>query len=424
MHLSLTILCFMQLSIVLSVEGVSMTINPSFMVVGSSSANPVRQLELRCFSDGTDHIETIYRLDMSRRRSSDPDFVNIASIDGYKIIKSFPLDMKSPNATGSLEHVPGEPPTSGTLTVTMDGEGLTCNDQAEFRCTMTYKKMGTPTAAPVSQSNNFTVITAPNDVRIIDAMYEENGVMKRLENDKSFKVGTRIMYRCSANTGSDSSVSISWERSPVMGASTNFVPYIPADDIVQDPVISTGCSNTQTSSMYYNLTSSDFDGIIFRCKVRSFLNGEWYQSTSIERRTLADHTSGNAGGKAGGPLGSPLEAGIIAGAVVGSVVVIVVIIILMYLWIRKRRTKEPPRTTEEVESLDPPPTGNIYSRPEKKKRTNLGTKVGDGNSRKPPEPSDIQYADLDLPKQPRPIPRKSKAKVPPVEYTEIRLHKS
>ncbi|KAL3886913.1 hypothetical protein ACJMK2_026872, partial [Sinanodonta woodiana] len=275
-------------------EGVSMIINPSSMVVGSNSAIPVIQLELKCLSDGTDNIETVFRLEISRKRFSDSEFVDIAAIDDYTITTNFPQDMRSPNATGSILHsTQGGPPTSGILIVTMDAGSLTCSDQAEFRCTMTYN-MKEKAASPVSQSKNFTVITAPNDVHITYAQYEENGVMRRLENDKSYKVGTRIMYRCSANIGSDASLLISWDRSSVMGGSTHFVPYIPAEssDIVQDPVISTNCFNHRTSSMYYNLTNSDSDGITFQCKVRSLLSNEWYESTSVPRRVFTDNANG------------------------------------------------------------------------------------------------------------------------------------
>ncbi|KAK3601280.1 hypothetical protein CHS0354_040460 [Potamilus streckersoni] len=291
MHQSLTIFCLVQLSIVASVEGVSMTIVPSSILAGSNSTNPVPRLQLKCFSNGTNNIETVYRLEISRKRSSDPDYAIIAAVDDYKTTTSFTLDMRSPNATGRLVRVAaGEPPTSGILIVTMDGGGLTCKDQAEFKCTMTYKMMGaTNTTSPVSDSNNFTVITPPNDVRVVDARYEEGGIQLELTNDIRLKVGTRIMYRCTANIGDDFSVAILWERTSLI--STNFSTYTPTvpTDIVQDPVTATNCSFRRTSSMYYNLTSEDDDDITFRCKVRAYLGGQWYESTSAHHRAFVVH---------------------------------------------------------------------------------------------------------------------------------------
>ncbi|KAL3887145.1 hypothetical protein ACJMK2_027098 [Sinanodonta woodiana] len=287
MHRILPVLCFLKLTIVLSVEGVSMTITPSPMVVDSSSANPVTPLQLRCSSDGTDNIETVYRLDLSRKRSSDPDFNNIASVDAYKTTTNFSPDMRSPNATGStLCSTAGGPPTSGILIVTMDAGSLTCSDQAEFRCTMTYNMKRTATFT-VSQSTDFTVITAPNDVRIIDALYEEGGIQLQLINDSKLNISTRIRYRCAANIGDDFNGTILWERS--MGISTNFSTYIPtvSTDIVQDSVTRANCSFNLTSCMYYNLSSGDNNGTTFRCKVRAYLGGKWYESMSAHHRIFA-----------------------------------------------------------------------------------------------------------------------------------------
>ncbi|KAK3601281.1 hypothetical protein CHS0354_040461 [Potamilus streckersoni] len=140
----------------LDVKGVSMTIAPSSIVVGLRSANRVTRLELECNSTGTNNIETLYRLEISRKKFSEQEYVEIAAVDAYKIAKNFPPDMKSPNASGGL--VPVEAPTSGTLVMTMDGVELTCNDTAEFKCTMTYKMTGTVLTSLASESNNVTVI--------------------------------------------------------------------------------------------------------------------------------------------------------------------------------------------------------------------------------------------------------------------------
>ncbi|KAK3575964.1 hypothetical protein CHS0354_031228 [Potamilus streckersoni] len=290
MHKRLTIVCLMQLIIRFSVEGVSMLITPSAMAVGSASS--VTRLELRCSSDGTSN-NGIYSLEISRRRFTEMGFSSLVVLDvlhGIRQDPTIPADIlaKSPNITGGLVG------TSGTLTLTMDGGSITCNDQAEFKCEMTYKIAGVTGSQTVLESNNFTVITVPSDFRITDALYEDKGVQLQLTNDSKLNVGTRITYRCSANIGSDSSLAIVWERSSILGASTDFTAYSPTvtTDIVQDPPVQGSCSYTRTSTMYYNMTSMDDDGILFRCKVRVYIGNQWYDPKSNPRRTFAASPGG------------------------------------------------------------------------------------------------------------------------------------
>ncbi|KAK3575963.1 hypothetical protein CHS0354_031227 [Potamilus streckersoni] len=290
----LIIVCLVELAILFPVDGVSMYINPSSLVVGSSSANPVTRLELRCSSDGTSN-NGIYNLEISRRRFTETGFsslVGLDILDGIRQDPNIPADIlaKSPNITGSLV---GTPPYSGTVTLTMDGGSITCNDQAEFKCEMTYKISGVTGSTTVHESTNFTVITIPNDFRITDALYEDKGIQLQLINDSRLTVGTRIIYKCSANIGSDSTLSVAWERSSILGASPDFTTYTTtvSTDIVQDPPVQNSCSFTRTSTMYYNMTSMDDDGILFRCKVRVYIGNQWYEPTSKPRRTFAISTS-------------------------------------------------------------------------------------------------------------------------------------
>ncbi|KAK3575970.1 hypothetical protein CHS0354_031233 [Potamilus streckersoni] len=419
MLLNVLLCYFVQLLFITSVGGVSMSVTPSSMVVGSASS--VTRLELRCSSDGTSN-NGIYSLEISRKRFTETRFSSLVVLDvldGIRQDPNMPADIlaKSPNITGGLVG------TSGTLTLTMDGGSITCSDQAEFKCEMTFKITGVTGSQTLNESTNFTVITVPSDFRITDALYEDKGIQLQLTNDSKLNVGTRITYRCSANIGSDSSLAIVWERSSMLGASTDFTAYTPtvSTDIVQDPPVQGSCSYTRTSTMYYNMTNMDDDGVLFRCKVRVYIGNQWYDPISVPRRTFAISSGGT--GKQVAVAETPAQAGMIAGAVIGSIAGVVLIIVLIYfLWYRRRGTGESYRTKEEGERPEPPPTDYTYATADKKKRTNLGTKVGDSDSRKPPGSSELHYAELELSKEPRPIPRKSKAKDPPVEYTEIRFN--
>ncbi|KAL3886933.1 hypothetical protein ACJMK2_026889 [Sinanodonta woodiana] len=97
--------------------------------------------------------------------------------------------------------------------------------------------------------------------------------------------GTRIKYRCTANVGSVPEGEILWERSSEMGTINSFIPYTPtlSTDIVQDASRQNGCFYSRTSTMYYNLTKLDEDGISFRCRALTYLGGKLYDALSKQQ---------------------------------------------------------------------------------------------------------------------------------------------
>ncbi|KAK3579753.1 hypothetical protein CHS0354_002403 [Potamilus streckersoni] len=290
--------CLFSLVILLaalySVVGVSMYITPSPMIVDPSSETAV--LKLECSSDGTSNISGVYTLAILRRRSADIEYTRVAQLGVYggKLDPNVPADLlaKSPNVIGGLE---GTPSTSGRVILNMDSRGLTCNDQAEFKCELTYEDTRASGTVTVSTHSYLTVIAAPRDAKITGAFYEIGGNPTQLNDDSGLNVDTRITYICTANIGSDPNVVIVWEKSSQIGTCTEFVTYNPvvSTDIVQGSVIQRNCSFSRTSSMYYNMTPFDDFGVAFRCKVRAFIGGKWYEKISAHRKTYTVHSPTN-----------------------------------------------------------------------------------------------------------------------------------
>ncbi|KAL3886929.1 hypothetical protein ACJMK2_026886 [Sinanodonta woodiana] len=286
MFTRILVCCLVHFISILSVNGVSMFLNPSSIVIGSNIVNPSTSLNIQCSSSGTLDVDTFFQLKLSRRKFTEPNFIGIASMkfDGLaKLDQSVPSDIqiRSPNITGSVDT--GK--KSGTMTVSMNVQGLACTDQAEFKCTLTYSDPNQISQTVIDQ-NNFTVITVPSGV-IIDSpeYFDDNGNTLQLNNNSIVSVGTRIKYRCTANVGSFPEGEIIWERSSQMGSIYSFIPYTPtpSTDIVQQSSEQDGCLYRRVSTMYYNLTEADEIGISFRCRARSYLGGKLYEALSNQQ---------------------------------------------------------------------------------------------------------------------------------------------
>ncbi|KAL3886918.1 hypothetical protein ACJMK2_026875, partial [Sinanodonta woodiana] len=131
-----------------------------------------------------------------------------------------------------------------------------------------------------------TLIAVPSEVLIYSPEYHDvNGNTIQLYNNSALNPGTRIKFRCVANVGSVPEGEIIRERSPEMVSMNSFIPYTPAQvtDIVQEKSRQDGCFYRRTSTMYYNLTQSDEDGISFRCSARSYLGGQLYDALSNQQ---------------------------------------------------------------------------------------------------------------------------------------------
>ncbi|KAL3886925.1 hypothetical protein ACJMK2_026882, partial [Sinanodonta woodiana] len=236
---------------------------------------------MQCSSSGNLDVDTLLQLKLSRRKFTEPNFIGIGSMKFNGLAKldpTVPLDIqtRSPNITGSVDigH------RSGTMTVSINAQGLECTDQAEFQCSLTYLDLD-QISQMVTDSKTFSVMTAPNEVLIYSLeYYDDNGTTQQLSNNSVLNTGTRIKCRCTANVGSFPEGEILWERSLEMGSMKSFIPYTPAQvtDIVQETSKKYGCFYRRTSSMYYNLTDLDEDGISFRCKARSYLGGQLYEA--------------------------------------------------------------------------------------------------------------------------------------------------
>ncbi|KAL3886934.1 hypothetical protein ACJMK2_026890, partial [Sinanodonta woodiana] len=267
-------------------DGVYLSLNPSSMVIGSNTVNPSMSLNIQCSSSGTLDIDTLIILRLSRRKFTEPTYVGIASMtfDGVaKLDSTAPSDIqnRSPNITGSVDV--GQ--KSGTMTLSINAQGLTCGDQAEFQCALTYLDPNLNNKT-VTDNMNFTVITVPSEVIIDSPEYHDIiGNTLQLSNNSMLITGTIIKYRCTANVGSVPEGEIVWERSLEMGTIHLFIPYTPtlSTDIVQEDSQQNGCFYRRISTMYYNLTKLDEDGISFRCRARTYLGGQLYDALSNQQ---------------------------------------------------------------------------------------------------------------------------------------------
>ncbi|KAL3886926.1 hypothetical protein ACJMK2_026883 [Sinanodonta woodiana] len=279
-----------QYRAVVAVNAVSLSFDPPSMVIGSSSVNPTTSLYIKCSSSLVLNVDASFRLKLSRRKFTEPTFVGIASMtfDGLaKLDPTVPSDIqtRSPNITGHVD----TGLKSGTMTVSINAQGLSCTDQAEFQCSLNYVN---PSPSNLLDNKNFTVITVPSEVSIDSPeYYDVTGNTHQLSNNSLLKTGTRIKYRCTANVGKLPEGTIIWERSRIMGSVIAFIPYNPAQvtDIVQETSRQDGCFYRRTSTMYYNLTKLDKDGISFRCKARTYLGGQLYEALANQQyRAVAD----------------------------------------------------------------------------------------------------------------------------------------
>ncbi|KAL3886940.1 hypothetical protein ACJMK2_026896 [Sinanodonta woodiana] len=371
MFTKILVCCLLQLQFVSKADGVSLTLNPSSIVIGSSTMNPTMSLSVQCSSSGTLDIDTLLQLRLSRRKFTESTLAGIASMkfDGVaKLDSVVPSDIqnRSPNITGSVDV--GQ--KSGTMTLSMNAQTMLCSDQAEFNCSLTYIDTNQNTQT-VSDIKNFTVITVPSEVLIDSPIYfDDKGSMQQLNNNSVLPVGTQITYRCTAIIGSVPEGEVIWERSSEMGTINSFIPYTPAqpNDIVQQASRQDGCIYRRTSTMYYNLTQLDEDGISFRCRARSYLGGQLYDAlTNQQYRSFTASSSSGSNRPVAGSVATA-QGGVIAGAVIGAIAGVVLIIVLIYfLWYRRRSSGESYRTKEEGERPEPPPTDYTYTMPDKKK---------------------------------------------------------
>ncbi|KAL3886902.1 hypothetical protein ACJMK2_026862 [Sinanodonta woodiana] len=344
MFTKILVCCILQLQFVSKVDGVTLSLNPPSMVIGSSTANPITSLNIQCSSSGTVDVKLLLFLKLSRRKFTESTYTGIATMTlegGPEFDPTVPSDIqnKSPNITGSVDT--GK--RSGTMTVSINAQSMTCGDQAEFECSMNY--LDTNNKGPTVNDNiNFTVITVPSDV-IMDSpeYYDVNGNTMQLTNNSVHDTGTRIRFRCTANVGSVPEGEIAWERSSEMGSMYSFITYTPTilSDIVQESSRQDGCFYRRTSTMYYNLTNLDSDGISFRCRAKSYLGGKLYEALSNQQyRAVAVSSSGGSNKQVAGSVATA-QGGVIAGAVIGAIAGVVLIIVLIYfLWYRRRSSGE------------------------------------------------------------------------------------
>ncbi|KAL3886917.1 hypothetical protein ACJMK2_026874, partial [Sinanodonta woodiana] len=86
-------------------DGVSMSLHPPNIDIGSSTVNPTMRLNMQCSSSGTLDVDYLIQLKLSRRKFTEHTFTVIASMTpaGVPLLEpTVPSDIhnRSPNITG------------------------------------------------------------------------------------------------------------------------------------------------------------------------------------------------------------------------------------------------------------------------------------------------------------------------------------
>ncbi|CAG2188200.1 unnamed protein product [Mytilus edulis] len=165
----------------------------------------------------------------------------------------------------------------------------------------------------------------------------------------------------------------------------NFQGWLNTDDIVNSDPISSGCQNTQTSRLTFNVTE-EYPYTEFRCET-GYQNLRCGHSSIISSNITIYRYTAPAVNKP--QTDDTASGGVIAGAVIGSFVGIILIVVIVYfVAFRKKNEGETYRTKEENGTGSAPIDNTVYSVPHKERH-------GD-RDRSPRDKSPRQYENRGL----------------------------
>ncbi|XP_062603185.1 uncharacterized protein LOC134264962 isoform X2 [Saccostrea cucullata] len=379
------------------------------------------------------------------QRNTSTGFENTASVTGQGTSYQDTSLRDRTTLTGAVS-----PVSSAFLQLFFPSSNLTCpGDFTEYKCTLSAFDTGLVNQETGPLQKTFRVqpaqIAAPS-VRIQGESYTSR---------RQFQVGTTIQLTCTGQIGSDPSATIRWCAKTADASSFTGLPEAP----VHSQASKAGCQYTRSSTITYNLTSSD-TGTQFLCEsgysslcgsgtAMQYVNisiGEETETTpettEMNRPTTPQGDSSTSTEDSSSQTGKD-DIAIIIGSVVGGVVVLVVIILLVYFLVLRRKSgsgfgssaeSSNDKATGNVPGYNGPSNseGSVYSMPVKnnnapeKQNENADDKKDD--AAKDEAKTELHYADLEIAVRPQGGSNKSqsqpKTEASTTEYASVTFGKT
>ncbi|XP_061189145.1 uncharacterized protein LOC133197235 [Saccostrea echinata] len=325
--------------------------------------------------------------------------------------------------TGSLI-----PSSTAHLRLFFPSRNVTCpGDFTEYKCSLSaFDSSGVVNQETDPVKKSFRVQPTLISVPRVGILGESD------TPNRQFKVGTAIQLTCTGQIGSDPSATIRWCAQTAGASSFTGLPQIPVHSQASQ---STGCQYTRSSTITYNLTSSDTHTQFLCESGYSILCGTGTAKQYINITLEGDTVTTNAA-----TTENTDDIAVIAGGVVGGVVVLIVIILLVYFLVLRRKSGESStesptdKTKENVPGYNGPSNseGPVYSMPVKnnnvpeKQKENDDKK--DNDEAKEEAKTELHYADLEITVRPQGGSIKSQSKpkmeVSNTEYASVTFGKT
>nr|XP_022322955.1 uncharacterized protein LOC111124395 [Crassostrea virginica] len=312
------------------------------------------------------------------------------------------------------------PVASANLRFSIRNDSIQCPyDFSEYFCSSSFL---TTTSGAVTENTNPAQVSYSVQPRTIQSPSIKVFGSAEVTTQREFRNGTTIQLTCTGQIGSNTNSIIRW-CVKTAGSSTFF--GLPDTAVHSGAVLGAGCQHTRSSTITYNVTSSDtYTEFLCESGFTSLCNsGTAKQFVSIKLESPATTpmmtttegvttvlpttsvTRGNVVTPRGQTTDDSSNTPLIAGVVVGSLVVLILIVLVLVYFLVIRRKKEEPSTelsNDNVFEAKPRSSneeGPVYSVPIKNK-TGDKQKEGEINTdlsiqRTGPE-KELNYVDLDL----------------------------
>nr|XP_022325707.1 uncharacterized protein LOC111125833 isoform X3 [Crassostrea virginica] len=252
-------------------------------------------------------------------------------------------------------------PSTAKLKLTIDKNSVMCpTDFTAYRCKLSGFSSAESDA--VTQESNPVTVTYTVKPKVIGSPSVKILGEPFDTQLRQFPVATALQLTCEGDVGNDESKTIRW----CARKSTDFI----FTGLPQTPIHSEasllGCQYTRSSTITYNLTSTD---IFTQFLCESGENGMCGTGSAIQYVNITVESSNEGNPTTNTRTADETsDAGIIAGGVIGGLAALILIILLVYFLVLRRKTDgETYRTKEEVPGYNGPanPEGPVYSVPVK-----------------------------------------------------------
>ncbi|XP_078323782.1 uncharacterized protein LOC111125833 isoform X3 [Crassostrea virginica] len=258
--------------------------------------------------------------------------------------------------------------STARLKLTIDKNSVLCpTDFTAYRCK--FSGFSTATSNAVTQETNPVAVTYTVKPRVIEMPRVR--ILGEFSDTptRQFPVATVLQLTCEGQVGNDASKTIRWCARKSTDFTFTGLPQTP----IHSEASLIGCQYTRSSTITYNLTSTD-TFTQFLCE--SGDNGMCGTGSAIQYVNITIESSNEGNPTTNTRTADETsDAGIIAGGVIGGLAALILIILLVYFLVLRRKTdgetsapdSPSDRTKEEVPGYNGPanPEGPVYSVPVK-----------------------------------------------------------